>query len=267
METHSLLTIKEFAELCQVHPKSLRYYDSLGILKPCYVNPQNGYRYYSIYQRDLVGAIQQLVEVGIPVKNFANYISSQKKEIHWGNLMKDAISILEEQIKKEQFLLSKLKGINSDFHFFEELDSDIYTYNASEELPCLAIPFDGVRNTKEWEQALKQLLFTIRQNQLTEGHHTSIIRLKESGSWKQYLCLAIDHLPEYEIEGFKKIALPYGRFLCKITKNSNLDNIWNWIPASINREQIELLFETEARLSTYRYAAPILEQGFLLNEN
>lgn len=264
METHSLLTIKEFAELCQVHPKSLRYYDSLGILKPCFVNPKNGYRYYSLYQKHLVGAIQHLVEVGIPVKNFNQYLSPQNKEIHWGKIAEDAISMLEEKIDKEQNLLKRLKNLSSDFQFFETVGSDLYSYRFTQEHLCLGVPFDGTRNTPEWESMLKHLLQTIRKHGLEEGLISSILRLKEDGVWKQYLCFPIASLPENDIDGFRTITLPKGHFLCKITDCSGLEHVWDWIPDDIHKENVTLMIESEALLSNYHYPSPILEQAFYL---
>ena len=39
-------TIREFAKLCGTTEKTLRYYDRMGILRPAYTDPENGYRYY-----------------------------------------------------------------------------------------------------------------------------------------------------------------------------------------------------------------------------
>ena len=43
---NELLSIGEAAKLKQVSVKSLRYYETIGILKPAYVDPSSGYRYY-----------------------------------------------------------------------------------------------------------------------------------------------------------------------------------------------------------------------------
>lgn len=47
MKAHNtFFTISEFAELFNIHKKTLYYYDQIGLFKPEYVN-ENGYRYYS----------------------------------------------------------------------------------------------------------------------------------------------------------------------------------------------------------------------------
>jgi DNA-binding transcriptional MerR regulator/effector-binding domain-containing protein len=45
-----LLSIGEFSKICEVSTKTLRYYDEIGLITPDEINPENGYRYYSIGQ-------------------------------------------------------------------------------------------------------------------------------------------------------------------------------------------------------------------------
>lgn len=45
-----MLPIGEFSKLCEVSTKTLRYYDEIGLIHPDQINPENGYRYYSIAQ-------------------------------------------------------------------------------------------------------------------------------------------------------------------------------------------------------------------------
>ncbi|BFH13218.1 hypothetical protein J6TS7_63070 [Paenibacillus dendritiformis] len=45
-----MLSIGEFSKICGVSAKTLRYYDEIGLIQPDEINPENGYRYYSISQ-------------------------------------------------------------------------------------------------------------------------------------------------------------------------------------------------------------------------
>lgn len=45
-----MLAIGEFSKICGVTTKTLRYYSEIGLIIPCEVNTENGYRYYSIEQ-------------------------------------------------------------------------------------------------------------------------------------------------------------------------------------------------------------------------
>ncbi|MDG0875197.1 MerR family transcriptional regulator [Paenibacillus thiaminolyticus] len=45
-----MLSIGEFSKICGVSTKTLRYYAEIGLIHPDEINPENGYRYYSIKQ-------------------------------------------------------------------------------------------------------------------------------------------------------------------------------------------------------------------------
>ena len=45
-----MLSIGEFSKICKVSTKTLRYYAEVGLIQPDRVDPENGYRYYSIEQ-------------------------------------------------------------------------------------------------------------------------------------------------------------------------------------------------------------------------
>lgn len=45
-----MLTIGEFLNICRISTKTLRYYAEIGLILPDEINPENGYRYYSINQ-------------------------------------------------------------------------------------------------------------------------------------------------------------------------------------------------------------------------
>lgn len=55
-----MLTIGEFSSICQVSTKTLRYYAEIGLILPEEINPENGYRYYSIKQLQTMLFINRL---------------------------------------------------------------------------------------------------------------------------------------------------------------------------------------------------------------
>ncbi|MEH7154599.1 MerR family DNA-binding transcriptional regulator, partial [Bacillus thuringiensis] len=54
-----MYTIAEFSRICKMSTRMLRHYDKEEILKPAYVNPVNGYRYYE----------QEQLEVALKINN------------------------------------------------------------------------------------------------------------------------------------------------------------------------------------------------------
>lgn len=62
-----MLTIGAFAKACRLSPKALRLYDELGLLRPSYVDPANGYRYYGVGQLEQARLVAWLRRLGMPL--------------------------------------------------------------------------------------------------------------------------------------------------------------------------------------------------------
>ena len=76
------LKISEFAKLRNVHTNSLLYYERLGILQPAYIDPDSQYRYYLPEQLVILDSIQLCINLGIPLKEFNNYVEGNTFLIH-----------------------------------------------------------------------------------------------------------------------------------------------------------------------------------------
>ena len=70
------LQIKEFAELTGVSVRTLHYYDEIGLLKPCYVDEQNGYRFYDEASLERMQEILFYRELDFPLKSIAEILAS-----------------------------------------------------------------------------------------------------------------------------------------------------------------------------------------------
>ncbi len=46
-EKNKLLTIGQFAALHGINKKTLMWYDEIGLFKPAFIHPENGYRCYN----------------------------------------------------------------------------------------------------------------------------------------------------------------------------------------------------------------------------
>ncbi|MDD3368748.1 MAG: MerR family transcriptional regulator [Lachnospiraceae bacterium] len=90
------MSIGKVAKLKNVSIKSLRYYDSIGILKPAFVNIETNYRYYTKDQLYLLDAISLCIKLGIPLKDLKKYV--QGDSINLQELLYDGKVRAEQQI-------------------------------------------------------------------------------------------------------------------------------------------------------------------------
>jgi len=71
-----LLPIGRFAKATRLSVKALRHYDELGLLRPAYVDPSSGYRYYRPAQANQAEAIRILRSVEMPLEEIAAVLTS-----------------------------------------------------------------------------------------------------------------------------------------------------------------------------------------------
>ena len=59
-----MLKIGDFSKLSRVSIRMLRHYDEIGLLKPVWIDPESGYRYYAPEQLPIAGRINALKDMG-----------------------------------------------------------------------------------------------------------------------------------------------------------------------------------------------------------
>jgi DNA-binding transcriptional MerR regulator len=74
MRERPVLKIGEFARVGQVSIATLRHYDQCGLLKPNALDPDTGYRYYSLDQLPRLNRILALKELGFPLEQIAHLL-------------------------------------------------------------------------------------------------------------------------------------------------------------------------------------------------
>jgi DNA-binding transcriptional MerR regulator len=63
----NLVPIGRFSTICRLSLKALRLYDEMGLLKPALVDPESGYRYYSLSQALEAERIRLLRSIEVPL--------------------------------------------------------------------------------------------------------------------------------------------------------------------------------------------------------
>ena len=130
--------IKEFAELTGVSVRTLHYYDEIKLLKPAFVDEQNGYRFYDEHSLERMQEILFYRELDFSLKDIHAILSSHnydkqkalKEQKHLLTLKKERlerlIMALDSAMKGEDFTMNVFD--NSEF----ETQRDIYAKEARE---------------------------------------------------------------------------------------------------------------------------------------
>lgn len=90
--------VNEFAKLCGVTPRTLKYYETRGLIRPARI-AENGYRYYSLSQIDEISAILLFRDYGFSLEEIKT-LMDQDDLAGIGQRMGMMLSIIKEQKKK-----------------------------------------------------------------------------------------------------------------------------------------------------------------------
>jgi len=67
----TLVPIGRFSAICRLSQKALRLYDEMGLLRPAWVDPDSGYRYYAVAQAVEAERIRLLRSLEVPLEEIA----------------------------------------------------------------------------------------------------------------------------------------------------------------------------------------------------
>lgn len=99
------MPIGRFSKSCRLTIKALRYYDEVGLLKPAFIDPNTGYRYYSPDQAREAVMIGMLRSLDIGISTISRLISADKADFQT-ILAKEQERIIKDLEKKQRTLKS-----------------------------------------------------------------------------------------------------------------------------------------------------------------
>lgn len=109
------LHIKEFAELTNVSVRTLHYYDEIGLLKPSFVDEQNGYRCYDEKALERMQQILFYRELDFSLKSISEILSSPNYDKHQALVRQKELLILKRQ-RLDRLIYAiddSMKGVNT----------------------------------------------------------------------------------------------------------------------------------------------------------
>ncbi len=111
----ALMGIGEFARLSRLSPHALRRYDEMGLLPPCRVDPDSGYRWYSAEQLGQARLVAAARQIGMPLAQVKVLLGLSRSAAadHLGQWWADAEADHAARRELAGFLVGDLKGERS----------------------------------------------------------------------------------------------------------------------------------------------------------
>ena len=120
MSTH--YRIGDFAELCGVSAKTLRFYDEVGVLRPASVDPRTGYRRYLPQQLEEMASILALKNLGVPLAQLREFTAKSGASADRRAILNDLKRTVEHSI---QTATQSMNWINAALDELDEGQSPI----------------------------------------------------------------------------------------------------------------------------------------------
>ncbi|HCI80951.1 MAG TPA: MerR family transcriptional regulator [Ktedonobacter sp.] len=105
-----MLKIRDFARLAEVSMPTLRYYDEIGLLKPIHVDPETGYRFYTMDQLPYLHRILALKELGLGLTQIARILDEGVSPEALQGMLRLRQAQLQQHVQTEQEQIMRIEA-------------------------------------------------------------------------------------------------------------------------------------------------------------
>ena len=105
-----MLKIRDFARLAEVSMTTLRYYDEIGLLKPIHVDPETGYRFYTMDQLPYLHRILAFKELGLGLTQIVEILDEGISPLALQGMLRLRQAQLQQHMQTEQEQLVRLEA-------------------------------------------------------------------------------------------------------------------------------------------------------------
>ena len=217
----NLLTIGEISRRTGCSIKSLRYYESIGLLKPVYVDPHTNYRYYSFEQTRMVELIQICVHLSIPLKEVKDLVFKDNN-IDYKDLIEYGKKLTEERIATLNEGLNFLNSFQEDVERINSYSNhESKKFNLKEKY-YYTIPLYEDEMNDNYYKLLDNLFDECFSKDLSVKHDYGVIINIKDNIVTKFVACEVDK-KDFNVENVIKVK--ENTFLCKKTNEFNFDKI------------------------------------------
>lgn len=262
-----LLSIGQLSKMTNVSITSLRYYDKLGILRPAYVDPQSGYRYYNFSQGYMVFAVQQCVALGIPLSRFESFIQNDY-QILFSKVIETGRSVSEQKIKEIENNLKQLESLQALIDHAEKCISSQGPYDCIiEEKTYWLTEFKGRMGRPEFSKAFTRTYDELTRHRQKKASDFGVLQIEQNHVLREYLYIELDTMFRSPPAGAPVITLPAAKYRCVVQLESNIEDAPQFFPELFQMDYEKIIFSTELFTGRYNFQTPMYELRCLIPEN
>lgn len=261
MDYKNLLTIGKLAKISGVHVKALRYYESIGILPPTYVNPENGYRYYSQVHIYLVETIRLCAELSIPLKELKKYISEESFVISMPDIIEIGIQLANQKMRQFQDNLAFLEKIKLEIQRSDRLfEADEAQTITIPETDYWLVPFRETLDSDSYEyhQLLNETYVEVLALGLRPVYEMGTMLRYSGEHYQSFLFLTLEkNQRNYSYD--RTFTMPKTTYVSKLTETNSSDLVERLFPELSDKDYDKVVFKLDILTSQFNAHSPLFE--------
>ena len=135
MDTQNLFQIGNMAKMFHLSISSLRHYEAIGLLPPEYIDPETGYRYYSVRQFDALSNIRYLRALGVPLSEIADFLHNRDVA-----KIEEKLFLQKEVVRRKQAELARIeRKIDTRLHQLHDAQTSVFDRIEEVTLPACRV--------------------------------------------------------------------------------------------------------------------------------
>jgi DNA-binding transcriptional MerR regulator len=99
----------DFSNIAQVSARLLRYYDDIGLFSPAYIDPETGYRYYTVEQLPRLNQILALRDLGLSLEQIHKMLDETITTEEIRGMLRLQKAQIEESISEQSIRLRQVE--------------------------------------------------------------------------------------------------------------------------------------------------------------
>lgn len=255
----NFLSIGQMAKITGVNIKCLRYYDRIGVLKPAFIAPESGYRYYAVTQVYIAEIIRLCVELGIPLRELTEYVDTQEG-IDFAALLDFGQNAAEGKLAQIERGLKFIVSLRAELTRLDACEQLTETYSRA--FPArhfLVLPYEKGQQDKEFPLALHRLFRLSTEEGAIPLYDYGLLHVFGPEDAEKYIYLEV--LAEGSPGGNRR-QIPGGMFACMQAEGCCMKHVAKLFPGIVDTQKQggqAFAIETELLTRDNRLERPRME--------
>ncbi|MBE6639741.1 MAG: MerR family transcriptional regulator [Ruminococcaceae bacterium] len=251
-----LFSIGVLSKLTGVHIRCC-YYEQLGILQPAHIDTASGYRYYTYRQMRIVEAIQYCVELDIPLKKFAEFLSQGNGQIDYESLAEYGRKVTEEKLQSIRIRQKLLEEMQKEMSHAQVCAENGTTTTVFPTRHFYCVEYDGPQTGGNFQSAMVKLINDMERDGFQANYDNGILLRKQNNKVASYCFVDIKQTDKDISEHPQIITVPAGVYKCVTAEKSGCAE--NLFADKLQSKDEVFIIETELFTGKFPYANPTFE--------